>query len=597
MSRPRSTTLYLECAGETVSAIVEEPAASGRRDTAVLMSPPFGWHDVASYRIRRRWALDLAGKGYTTTRVSLPSTGDSGGTPTDPARLVAWTEAIAGAARWLRERPGVDRVAVLGLGLGGMVALGAVAHGAPIEQLALWASPGLGRTLLRELRALSKIEAAEFTSGDPPEVAAGELQVGGFLLSAETVTELEAFDVARLSLGDGPLRRVLLLERDGIAPERTLRETIEAAGVELTVAPGDGYGAMTSNPQQARVPDAVFDRVGAWLDDGSAPVSTEPPRVADDGPDHTTIRLSDGGSVRERPLVVAQPFGVAIGILTEPAEAGEPEHCIVMLNAGAIRRIGPGRMWVEIARRWAARGVPVLRLDLEGIGDADGDSSPYAQDAALYAPRFVDQALAVLDALEEAGLGNRFVLGGLCSGAYWSYHAALRDERVVAAGLLNAKALFWKDSMMPSRDIKRMLVRREWHKIGGVHPSRYWAVLRWIVTAPIRWLVGAVGRLVGRRPPDEIDRSLDSLRAAGKPVLLLFSEDEPLHRELTSSGHMERLGRWPNVTLELVEGRDHPLRPLFSQRQVHDAFDRWLRRIVAPEGALVGGDAAPHTSD
>jgi pimeloyl-ACP methyl ester carboxylesterase len=593
----RVSTLYLDIAGETVSAIVEEPAASRQRDTAVLMSPPFGWHDVASYRIRRRWALDLANRGYTTMRVSLPSTGDSGGSPSGPGRVDAWIGTIADAARWLRDRPGLDRVAVVGLGLGGMMALAAVARGAPVQQLVLWASPGRGRTLLRELRALSRIEAAEFTSGDPPEVPPGELQVGGFLLTAETVAGLEAFDVARLSLADGPLRRVLLLERDGIAPEKSLREAIGAAGVDLTVALGDGYGAMTSNPQQARVPGEVFDRVGAWLDDGSGSVSPTPPRLADDGRAHATIRLSDGSSVRERPLIFAQPFGEAIGILTEPAEAGEPEHCIVMLNAGAIRRIGPGRMWVEIARRWAARGVPVLRLDLEGIGDADGDSSPYVQDGALYATRFVDQTLAVLDVLEEAGIGGRFLLGGLCSGAYWSYHAALRDERVVAVGLLNAQALFWKDSMTPSRDIKRMIVRREWHKIRGVHPSRYWAVLRWIVTAPFRWLVGAVGHPLGRRPSDEIDRSLDSLRDAGKPVLLLFSEDEPLHRDLTGSGHIERLARWPNVTLELVHGRDHPLRPLFSQREVHDAFDRWLRPIVAPEGALVARDAAPHASD
>jgi alpha/beta superfamily hydrolase len=31
-------------------------------------------------------------------------------------------------------------------------------------------------------------------------------------------------------------------------------------------------------------------------------------------------------------------------------------------------------MWVEASRRWAALGVATLRIDLEGIGDADGDA-------------------------------------------------------------------------------------------------------------------------------------------------------------------------------------------------------------------------------
>ncbi len=593
----RSTAVYLECAGEQVLAIVHEPAASEPRNTAVLMCPPFGWHDIASYRIRRDWALELAGNGYMTMRISLPSTGDSGGVPTDPSRLEAWRDAVACAAEWLRGRAVIDRVAAVGLGLGGIVALSGVADGAPIDELVLWGTSGRGRSLLRELRALSKIEAAAFTSGEPPPPPPGELQVGGFLLTAETTSALEEFDVARLPLAGGPLRRALLLERDGISPDAALREALADADVAVELAPGDGYGAMTSNPQRARAPAAVFATVTEWLGHGAAPAQRPPVADAVAHSSRATIRLGDGSVVRERALIFEQPFGEAVGVLSEPDQPGDHGTCLVMLNAGAIRRIGPGRMWVEIARRWAARGVPVLRLDLEGIGDADGDPSAYVQDSALYAPRFVDQTLAVLDALQQDGIGTRFVLGGLCSGAYWSYHAALRDERVVAASLLNAQALFWDDSMTPSRDIRRVIVRREWHKIRGVHPSRYWAALRWAVAAPVRWLIGSAARLAGRRRPDEIDRSLDALRDAGKLVLLVFSEDEPFYGDLTKSGHLQRLALWPNVTLELVEGRDHPLRPLFSQRQVHAAFDRWVERLVAPERDLVGTDAASRSWD
>ena len=62
-----------------------------------------------------------------------------------------------------------------------------------------------------------------------------------------------------------------------------------------------------------------------------------------------------------------------MGILTEPVGPAV-DLCAVWLNAGPQRRIGPNRMWVETARRWAALGVPSVRVDLAAIGDADGDS-------------------------------------------------------------------------------------------------------------------------------------------------------------------------------------------------------------------------------
>jgi len=76
------------------------------------------------------------------------------------------------------------------------------------------------------------------------------------------------------------------------------------------------------------------------------------------------------------------------GVLTEPLGSGEGVLCAILLNAGAVRRIGHHRMWVEVARRWAARGVPTLRLDVVGVGTptASRDSTPRA-------PRFSGTSL------------------------------------------------------------------------------------------------------------------------------------------------------------------------------------------------------------
>jgi len=60
------------------------------------MCPPFGWEEMCSHRSRRAWALMLASLGYPTARLDLPSTGNSGGVPSDPNRLDAWTGVASG---------------------------------------------------------------------------------------------------------------------------------------------------------------------------------------------------------------------------------------------------------------------------------------------------------------------------------------------------------------------------------------------------------------------------------------------------------------------------------------------------------------------
>src|SRR6202042_2243740 len=119
-------------------------------------------------------------------------------------------------------------------------------------------------------------------------------------------------------------------------------------------------------------------------------------------------------SVTETPIVIQQRFGRLAAVLAAPDEPhpGAEGLCVVLVKAGGVRRMGPSRMWVEAARRWAGSGVPTLRLDVEGLGDADGDPAPYAADAGLYVPELVPQVISALDELVRRGIGSRFVLGG-----------------------------------------------------------------------------------------------------------------------------------------------------------------------------------------
>jgi pimeloyl-ACP methyl ester carboxylesterase len=579
-SRPPLRALYLNVDGvDPVFGLLHMPAAHAQRETAVLICPPFGWDDICSYRSRRDWAEHLAGSGYPALRIDLPGSGDSGGSPQDPGLLEAWTVALAAAADWMGATTGARRTAAIGIGLGGLLLARAAAQDAPIDDLVLWAVPSRGSTFVRELRAFAKMEAAKYRT--PPELERSALtgdctSAGGFLLSAETTRALQELDLAKLPLPDREDRRALLLERDGIGVDDALKRHLQDAGVAVSVGPGGGYGAMMAEPQEARSPTEVFAQVESWLDSaGSVGEPRSPRQTAVEARDTAELTVA-GVPISETPVIIEQPFGRMFGVIAEPLRATRADIGAVLLNAGAIRRIGPNRMWVRTARRWAAQGVPSLRLDLDGLGDSDGDGERFGDMAELYAPELLEQTRAALDRLERHCDVHRFALVGHCSGAFWSFHGALSDERVVAALMVNPRTFFWDASQATLRYVRRgLLLPSSWRLIarGHVRPARIAAV---VLQTPRSVLGRALAGRRRSRENDELALALDTLRSAGKRVRIVFSEGEPLHEELERQGRLRQGERWSNLTLQLIPGRDHALRPLHSQQHAERALDRGL---------------------
>jgi len=571
--------LHLPLGPETVLAFLHEGA---EERPAVLLLPPFGWEDMCSHRPRRDWAEHLARQGHPVLRLDLPGTADSAGAPRDPDRLGAWLTAVTGAAAWLRTESGAGRMVALGIGLGGLVAAEALAAGAAIDDLVLWGVPARGRTLVRELSIFARLEASQFPGApSPPE---GVLAPAGYVLTQETRAALTALDLTAARV---PARRALLLEREGMAVDPKLREHLEASGAEVEVAPGPGWAAMMAEPQQAVAPREVFARVDAWL--GAPPADPVPdPRgraaapAADrfPAPRRGTLPALSLPGARERPFAVGGLFG----ILTEPDGASPAPLTAVLLNAGAQRRTGPNRMWVEAARRWAARGVATLRLDLEGLGDAEGDAARYRDVAGLYVPELVAQVRTALDALEAAGLPASFALGGLCSGAYWAFHTALEDPRVSATLMLNPRLLYWDpriDEEREARKAAQALRGESWRRLARGEISRAQ------VPVTARALVRRARSLPARRalrhehPVDALPHSLAALERRGVQSLLAFSGREPLHEELGRDGYLARLAEWPSVRLALLPGAVHTLRPLAAQRAGNAVIDEALERRLA----------------
>jgi len=573
--------LYLDTGGGTFGLL--HPAAGGER-AAVLVVPPFGWDDVASYRPRRDWAQALARAGHPALRIDLPATGDSAGAPDDPQLVERWIGAIADAASWLRATTGRDRMAVIALGLGGLLSLAAIDRGAPVDDLVLWGAPARGRTAVRELRAFARLGQG----GAVPTAPELGVVVNGHALRPQTLEALGALDASGLRLP--PELRVLVLDRDGIAPDAKLVAALEAAGAAVATAPGAGWGAMLVAPHDAVPPVATFARVGAWLADGAAVGArrrwnAEPVAVGD--------RLDLAGGVTERPFELRTAAGATFGILTESARPAAGRPLVVLLNAGAIRRVGPNRMYVEAARRWAAAGIASLRLDLAGIGDADGDGTRFADVAAFHRPELLEQVRAVLEDLAGRDpAAAPATLIGLCSGAHWAFQTALTSPEIERIVLLNPRALFWEDDLGAARDLRHYLSRardpQTWRRaLRGELSLTYLrrnapAMLRRAVRAPVRMAARRrarrTGRVAGPGPGDRVDRALRRITGHGTEVLMLFTAEEPLHDEFERDGRLARLTPGRGVEIRRIGGdlAAHTLQPAPLQADVHRLLDAEL---------------------
>jgi pimeloyl-ACP methyl ester carboxylesterase len=598
---------YIPLEGEPVFAVLHLPAeGQPQAHTGVIICPPFGWDELGAHRSLRALAGALAQAGVPALRFDLPGTGDSGGLPRDPGRMDVWTAAVEAAAGALRAASGCERVVAVGVGLGGMVAYRAITLGAAIDDLVLWSVPSRGGLLVREMRTFARMAESELIDtglareepppSDADPLAEGDLNVAGFVLTAETLTALEALDLTELVLPEASRRRVLLLGRDTLAPDRRLRAVLEQSGVALSVSDGPGYDTTMVDPHLAQVPWETIARVLDWL--------AAAPEVAGEHPDRPTgatlvdsVELAVGDEViRERPVDFDFNGDRLAGILTEPVSARDADLCVVLLNPGAVRHIGPERMWVEAARRWGALGASTLRFDIVGVGDSDGDGSHYADRGAFHRTEFVAQVTAAFDELERRGAPNRFLVGGVCSGAYWGLHAGLKDERVRGMLLLNLLAFDWTPELGAVRDSRRaraLLHEREVATVVRIIATDRWRITRMLLTK-LRGLRRRRGEGDDRaKLVDRVLGVLDSMRERDVRMTLALSLNEPLFEDFVADGLIDRLEEWPNLQLERIATMEHVFRSPVSQRMAHEVLDRALARTLGELAEPPSGDGEP----
>ncbi len=251
--------------------------------------------------------------------------------------------------------------------------------------------------------------------------------------------------------------------------------------------------------------------------------------------------------------------------------------CAVILNPGALRRIGSGRMWVEIARRWAARGVPTLRLDLAGIGDSDGDAERYADTGALYVQELVPQVIEAMDELEAPGPAQPLPADGPVLGRLLVLPR--RAARPAGGGLCTCSTSVrcsgtgrWRPCATRARLAGRSTGSR-WRRLltGKVPLGELFTIVRATLLSPWTFTcarAGRAGAAAGRsRPPST------SLRD-GRQRLVAGLRRRRARDATNSSGMVtSESGAVAEHRVANAAGNSHTFRPLRAQRRVYELLD------------------------
>jgi hypothetical protein len=269
------------------------------------------------------------------------------------------------------------------------------------------------------------------------------------------------------------------------------------------------------------------------------------------------------------------PTKALSGILTEPDGPERDRPAVLLLNAGLLHRVGPNRLYVALARRLAAAGMPVLRFDYSGLGESEArrDDLPLAETA-------LTEGLEAMELLETLGVADRFVPMGICAGAENAQRLASEDERVVGAVLIDGYAYRTRGYYL--RECAR-------HLLSG----RSWGRL---LTRPraIRQLLahraGAPAAPIERNPGGlDYEREFPPREACLEEMTQILARDVELFLIFTGGGMAEfynhprqfaetfpSLAGHPRLRLQFMRRADHTFTLRSHQDDVMASIESWV---------------------
>lgn len=589
---------YLQSGGQSIFAWLHTSTIANT-DHGVVICPPIGFEQLHAHRSLRHLAEQLSAHRLPTLRFDWHGTGDSSGADTDADRLNTWLENVRSAVAWMKDELGCSKVSVVGLRFGATLAALAL-NDVEIENLVLWAPVTNGRGSVREMHVIDMMSETH-TKGTEP---AGTIEAAGFRLTSETAASLSK---SSLLQSQPAYQRLLIANRDDAPVDQRVIDHFTKQGRIVDQQTVPGVAQMLVEPHKAQLPEVAIQQIVDWVHQAASnSESATIPSLHVELPAATAVTQPDGNVIRETAWQLSESPHL-FGILCEPtAPPASNRPTIILLNAGSAYRIGPGRMNVEMAREFAEHGFRCLRLDLCGLGDSLL-TDPSLENDSYAATAFGDIRIA-MQALRQRFGPQKFVLMGLCSGAYASFQAAAQfeDRDLVESVLINPLTYYWEDGMTLETATSLELIREHYYLTSALQPGKWWKLLTGRSSIGLRGAIRMVAHrlgLVGKRHSNEICRAtkksgpshpvkqdlagdLRSVVAAKRELSLFFSTTDPGYSIMMTQARRQakRMLRRGQMTATFIDDADHTFSRQFARQKLIRSLCEHLDRRYSASG-------------
>lgn len=280
-------------------------------------------------------------------------------------------------------------------------------------------------------------------------------------------------------------------------------------------------------------------------------------------------------SAKMYPVWIDSPAGKLFAIVHEPEPHLDNHTALLMPSAGQDNRAGPQRIYLKAARRFAAAGFRVVRLDLAGTGDSDTDNPKIHLDS--HSTKDVEAAVRWIR--KTWGSKNLFLVA-LCAGARVSMRYAASDGGITGVVAWSVPTLSEGDApYLNAQGMKRALSRRLLTVAWWKNRWKYgFKELGQIGSSLLERLYAAFGK---KREPYFI-KCMDRYLHDGRPVQFIYgSLDKILCDEF-----QERFPTVPNGKLErqcfwILPDAVHTLSTLEAHEAAIEMSQDWLKERIS----------------
>jgi pimeloyl-ACP methyl ester carboxylesterase len=288
--------------------------------------------------------------------------------------------------------------------------------------------------------------------------------------------------------------------------------------------------------------------------------------------------------MREEAVLIGKRQSL-VGILTHP-RAEKQSHrrrAVILLNPGIVHRVGPGRIYVQIARTLAEKGWFALRFDFSGIGD-----SAVRADSLDFNNSAISETQDAIDLLTARGV-DEFVLLGGCSGARISLDVACCDPRVKGASLINFPIGEDDDEDGAENPDLRNRQRSHYYWNYALFDPNSW---RKLITGKANYLQVAKAlwgqvklKLRSRNPgtPSELETKLRTAVSQGVQVTFIYAAGDLHRRDLRQALGKSFKSLSGSVTVATIPRSDHTFSSIHDQEQLVKSLLKIMERMTPVE--------------